>query len=89
MVVLPSPQCDEHQLIERRDGGLMLDERREVSYPDATQAPDGTIYASWDRNRAPDGEVLLGRFREENILAQRLVTPNARLGVLIRRSRPA
>lgn len=67
-------------------GSLMLDERQEVSYPDATQAADGTIYASWDRNRATDGEILLGRFTEDDILAGTLIAPGSRLRSLIRRS---
>lgn len=66
-------------------GGLLLDERAEVSYPDATQAPDGTIFATWDRNRATDGEVLLGRFSEQDIRAGGLVAPGSRLGLVIRR----
>lgn len=67
-------------------GGLMLDERAVVSYPDATQAADGTVYASWDRNRASDGEILLGRFSEADVLAGRLVTPGSRLATTVRRS---
>lgn len=69
-------------------GGLMLDERHDVSYPDATQARDGTISASWDRSRQADGEILLAHFREEDVLARRAITPGARLGMLIRRNQP-
>lgn len=36
---------------ETWQGGLMLDERDHISYPDGTQAPDGTIYLSYDRER--------------------------------------
>lgn len=64
-------------------GGLVLDDRKGVSYPDGLQAPDGTIYISYDRNRATDGEVLLARFSEEDVLAGRLVTPNSALKRLI------
>jgi hypothetical protein len=67
-------------------GSLMLDARAVVSYPDALQTGDGTLYASWDRNRATDGELLLGRFREEDILAGRLVSPGAFLGRIISRA---
>ncbi len=56
-------------------GGLMLDERKGVSYPDGFQAPDGTIYISYDRNRATDGEILLARFTEEDILAKQAREP--------------
>lgn len=67
-------------------GSLMLDERAEVSYPDVTQAADGTIYATWDRNRATDGEILLGRFTEADILAGQMITPQSRLRQVVRRS---
>ena len=60
-------------------GGLMLDERKGISYPDGFQAPDGTIYISYDRNRATDGEILLARFTEEDILARKLVGPKSKL----------
>lgn len=66
-------------------GGLMLDERKGVSYPDGFQAPDGTIYVSHDRNRATDGEILLSRFTEEDILARELVGPKSKRKMLISR----
>jgi len=66
-------------------GGLMLDERLGISYPDGFQAPDGTLYISYDRNRATDGEILLARFTEEDILAGRLVGPKSKLRMLISR----
>jgi hypothetical protein len=73
-------------------GGLMLDPRGGVSYPDGVQAPDGTIYISYDRNRSTDGEILLARFTEEDVLEGRLVGPKSRLRMLISRplkNRPA
>lgn len=66
-------------------GGLMLDERKGISYPDGVQAPDGTIYISYDHNRATDGEILLARFTEEDILAGRLVSQQSKLRMLISR----
>lgn len=66
-------------------GGLILDERPGVSYPDGFQSPDGTIYISYDRNRATDGEILLARFTEEDVLAKMLVGPRSRLKMLISR----
>lgn len=66
-------------------GGLMLDERSGVSYPDGVQSPDGTIYISYDRNRATDGEILLARFTEQDILAKKLESPKAKLKMLISR----
>jgi hypothetical protein len=66
-------------------GGLVLDDRKGVSYPDGFQAPDGTIYISYDRNRATDGEILLARFTEEDVLQQKLVGSKSRLQMLISR----
>ncbi len=66
-------------------GGLMLDERKTISYPDGFQAPDGTIYISYDRNRSTDGEILLARFTEEDVLARELKGPKSKLQMLISR----
>ena len=67
------------------NGGLMLDERAGVSYPDGFQSPDGTIYISYDHNRSTDGEILLARFTEEDILAKELIGPKSKLKMLISR----
>ncbi|TWT33021.1 sialidase family protein [Blastopirellula retiformator] len=64
-------------------GGLILDERKGVSYPDGFQAADGTIYISYDRNRATDGEILLARFTEADIEAGKLVSEQGKLKMLI------
>ncbi len=64
-------------------GGLVLDERKGVSYPDGFQAPDGTIYISYDRNRATDGEILLARFTEADVLAKSLTGPKSKLKMLV------
>ncbi len=64
-------------------GGLILDDRKGVSYPDGFQAPDGTLYISYDRNRATDGEVLLARFTEADIAAKKLVGPKSALKMLV------
>ncbi len=64
---------------------LMLDERNGVSYPDGFQAPDGTLYISYDRNRSTEGEILLARFTEADVLAGRLTSPRSKLRMLISR----
>lgn len=66
-------------------GGLILDDRKGVSYPDGFQSPDGTVYISYDRNRASDGEILLARFTEVDVLAKNLVGPRSKLKMLISR----
>jgi hypothetical protein len=66
-------------------GGLVLDDRKGISYPDGFQAPDGTLYISYDRNRSTDGEILLARFTEDDILTGKLTGPESKLRMLISR----
>jgi uncharacterized protein (TIGR02145 family) len=51
--------------------GLMLDERYHLSYPDGTQAPDGTIYVVYDHGRYPGTarEILMAVFTEADVVA--------------------
>jgi sialidase-1 len=63
----------------------MLDDRKGISYPDGVQASDGTLYISYDRNRATDGEILLARFTEDDILAGKLVGPKSKFRMLVSR----
>ncbi len=64
-------------------GGLQLDERNWVSYPDGFQAADGHIYISYDWERAKEGQILLARFTEQDILAGRIVTDGSFLKHII------
>lgn len=65
------------------EGGLMLDERDEVSYPDGDQGSDGTIYITYDRSRYGEKEILLAAFREEDVLSGNAQSPSCRLGRII------
>ena len=47
---------------------LLLDERTNVSYPDAVETPEGRILMIYDRNRLGESEILLQSFTEEDIL---------------------
>jgi len=67
-------------------GGLILDERAGVSYPDGFQAPDGTIHILYDHNRYTDAEILMARFREEDVLARQWSSPGSRQRVLVNRA---
>jgi hypothetical protein len=66
-------------------GGLILDEREGVSYPDGFQAPDGRLYITYDLNRATEGKIFLARFTEEDVLAGRLLSSRSELGRCILR----
>jgi hypothetical protein len=65
------------------DGSLLLDERLSVSYPDAVQAPDGTLYLIYDYDRRGDKKILLAQFTEEDILQGDSVSGQAKLQILI------
>lgn len=63
-------------------GGLLLDERNAVSYPDGFEAPDGLIHILYDWNRHTDAEILMAKFREEDVLAGKIVSKDAKLLML-------
>lgn len=64
-------------------GGLVLDERVGVSYPDGFEAPDGMIYIAYDYNRAKNGDYLLAKFTEQDVLRMKIVSPEGVLEQLI------
>lgn len=64
-------------------GGLLLDERNSVSYPDGQQAADGTIRIIYDYDRTGDRHILMATFREQDIMAGKLVSPDAKLRQLV------
>lgn len=47
----------------------MLDERSGVSYPNGVQDKNGLIWITYDRDRGGAGEILLGKFKEEDVAA--------------------
>lgn len=49
--------------------GLLLDERGGVSYPDGVQDKDGLIWITYDRDRNGAGDILMAKFREEDVTA--------------------
>jgi predicted neuraminidase len=65
---------------------LVIDDRAFVSYPDGVQAPDGTIRIIYDWNRHTDAEILLARFREEDVLARKLASPGAKTRMLVNKA---
>ncbi len=65
------------------EGGLLIDERAGVSYPDGQQAADGTIYITYDYNRTSDRNILFAAFREEDAAAGQPVSQAVRLRQII------
>lgn len=56
-------------------GGLLLDPRMGVSYPDAHEDDSGTVFVVYDYQRTGDRQILLACFREEDIREGSLVSP--------------
>jgi predicted neuraminidase len=50
-------------------GGLVLDERGRISYPDGVQAEDGRVFIIYDRNRTTDRQILMAVFTEADVMA--------------------
>jgi hypothetical protein len=67
------------------NGGLLLDERSGVSYPDGVQDQDGLIWMTYDRDRQGAGEILLATFREEDVSAGHDVSGAVKLRQIVSR----
>lgn len=65
---------------------LVLDSREKVSYPDACQDANGTIYAVHDYDRTGKGEIILDRFTEEDVKAGKIVSKTGLLHQIIRKN---
>ena len=64
-------------------GGLLLDERLKISYPDGFESKDGYIYISYDRCRSTEGEILMARFTAEDVLQGKITSPRGTLRKII------
>jgi len=49
------------------NNGLLLDARKSVSYPDGVQDKNGFIWIVYDRDRYGAGDILMAKFREEDV----------------------
>ena len=67
-------------------GGLLLDEREQVSYPDGVEADKGKIYVIYDRSRNTDQEILLATFTEEDIKQGKCATDQCRLKMIVNKA---
>jgi hypothetical protein len=70
-------------------GGLLVDERLDVSGPDAVQSADGMLYVVYDFSRWGQQQVLLAMLQERDIEAGRLVSRESRLRIPVCASRRA
>ena len=67
-------------------GGLMLDERKDVTYPDGMQASDGQIYLIYDHGRSTEKEILLSVFTEADAMAGKPVSDQTRLRQIVNKA---
>jgi hypothetical protein len=67
-------------------GDLLLDERATISYPDGVESPDGKIYIVYDRDRFTAREILLATFREQDVLAGKAQSADAKLRIIVNRA---
>lgn len=65
---------------------LQLDMRKGVAYPDVSERSDGMLHCVHDFDRRNIGEIVLDKFTEADIRAGRLVTPESRLHVIVRKN---
>ena len=69
-------------------GGLLLDDRRGVSYPDGDESGDGTILITYDYDRTGAREILMAAFREEDALSGDAESGTVQLRQPIHTARP-
>lgn len=73
---------------------LLLDERNDISYPDAAYDQEGFIHITYDRERGGfkssleeayqcAREILYAKITEEDIMAGKIINPNSRLKVIV------
>jgi predicted neuraminidase len=67
-------------------GGLLLDGRNHVAYPDGSQALDGTIHIIYDRDRMGAKEILLARFTEGDVLEHACISATAELRIRVNKA---
>jgi predicted neuraminidase len=67
-------------------GGLVLDEREHVSYPDGVEADNGKIYVIYDRGRDTDREILMATFAEEDVKQGKCVTNLCQLKTIVNKA---
>ncbi len=65
------------------NGGLLLDERSGVSYPDGQQTADGRIRIIYDFSRTGSRHILMATFREEDVAAGKPVSSDIKLRQIV------
>lgn len=69
-------------------GGLLLDARKGISYPDGQQHADGRIYITYDFDRRNKMEICFAEFGEDDVTSGRSDGPGVRLQQQVIRINP-
>jgi hypothetical protein len=67
-------------------GGLLLDERDGVSYPDGVEGDDGTISVIYDYSRREEREILMARFTEDDVREHKPGSPSLDLRMRVHKA---
>ncbi|MDR3710673.1 MAG: sialidase family protein [Capsulimonadaceae bacterium] len=67
-------------------GGLVIDERADVSYPDGVEYDGNKFLVIYDRERYAARDILLARFTADDVLAGKIVAPASTLKQLVNRA---
>jgi len=86
-----TPRCNLTAYLSDNDGrtwfgGLLIDERLGVSYPDGVQAPDGALYLIYDFDRQGAKEILMCTLEEEDIVQGAFESPRAAGRILVNKA---
>ncbi len=65
------------------DGGLLIDDREGISYPDAVESPEGTLYLIYDFSRRDIKQILMATFTERDILRKKPVSDQVRFRMVV------
>ncbi len=67
-------------------GGLLLDQRSGVSYPDGQQTPDGRIHIIYDYSRTGERNILMASFAESDVASGSSESDTVELRTLVSRA---
>ncbi|QHI70861.1 exo-alpha-sialidase [Tichowtungia aerotolerans] len=64
-------------------GGLLLDKRHGVSYPDGQQSSDGLIRIVYDYNRTEERHIYMATFSEEDVILKKSASETVELNQVV------
>ena len=64
-------------------GGLLLDERSSISYPDGQQDKDSVIHIIYDYSRTTKREILMSKFTEDDVITGDITSSTVSLQIVV------